>query len=156
MAETERFETIDREQLDGVRTRRMLAFLVDYCIVGVLWALALIPVFFLGILTLGLGFLLYPILGGLIALLYIGVTMGGPRQATWGMQFFSLRIERPQGGPIDFLTAVVHAVLFWAAHIVFTPLLLVVALFTANKQLVHDVLLGTVVVRSDVAPPDTS
>ncbi len=75
--------------------------------------------------------------------------MSGPRQATWGMSFFSLRIERLDGTQVDFMTAMVHAVLFWAAHIVFTPLLLVVSLFTQKKQLVHDILLGTVVVRSD-------
>lgn len=141
---------IDPVLLEGVRTRRALAFLIDYLVVAALWALSLIPVFFLGVLTLGLGFLLYPVLGGLIALFYVGLTMGGPRQATWGMDFFSIHIERLEGGRVDFLTAVVHAIIFWAAHIVFTPLLLIVSLLTAKKQLVQDVLLGTVIVRSDV------
>jgi uncharacterized RDD family membrane protein YckC len=140
---------IDSSRLEGVRTRRMLAFVIDYTIVGVLWLVALVPVFFLGILTLGLAWLLYPVLGAVIALLYIGTTMSGPRQATWGMQFFSLRIERLDGTALDFMTAIVHGILFWAAHIVFTPLLLLVALFTQKKQLVQDILLGTVVVRSD-------
>jgi uncharacterized RDD family membrane protein YckC len=146
---TWRAGVFDTRRLEGVRTRRMLAFLIDYTIVGVLWLVALAPVFLLGILTLGLAWLLYPVLGALIALLYVGTTMSGPRQATWGMSFFSLRIERLDGSRIDFMTAVVHAVLFWAAHIVFTPLLLVVSLFTQKKQLIHDVLLGTVIVRSD-------
>jgi len=141
--------SFDARRLEGVRTRRMLAFVIDYTIVGVLWLVAVVPVFFIGILTLGLAWLLYPVLGAVIALLYIGTTMSGPRQATWGMQFFSLRIERLDGTPIDFMTAIVHGVLFWAAHIVFTPLLLLVALFTSKKQLVQDILLGTVVVRSD-------
>lgn len=139
----------DAARLEGVRTRRMLAFLIDYAIVGLLWAVSLVPVFLFGILTLGLAWLLYPVLGAVIALLYVGTTMSGPRQATWGMSFFSLRIERLDGTQVDFMTAVVHAVLFWAAHIVFTPLLLVVSLFTQKKQLVQDILLGTVVVRSD-------
>lgn len=145
-------QDINPEALEGVRTRRMLAFVIDYLVVGALWAISLIPVFFLGVLTLGLGFLLYPVLGGVIALGYVGMTMSGPRQATWGMDFFSIHIERLEGGRVDFLTAVVHAVIFWAAHIVFTPLLLVVSLLTAKKQLVQDVLLGTVIVRSDVEP----
>ena len=136
-------------RLENVRTRRVLAFLVDYAIVFLLWALSLVPVFFLGILTLGLGFLLYPVLGGLIALVYIGVTMGSADQATLGMRFFSIRIERLEGGRVDGVTAMVHAVIFWAAHIVFTPLMLLVSLFTPQKQLVQDILLGTVIVRSD-------
>ena len=139
----------DAGRLEGVRTRRMLAFLFDYAIVGALWLFSLVPVFLLGILTLGLAWLLYPALGAIIALLYVGTTMSGPQQATWGMRFFSIRIERLDGTAVDFMTAVVHAVLFWAAHIVFTPLLLVVSLFTEKKQLVQDILLGTVVVRSD-------
>jgi len=134
--------------LEGVRTRRVLAFLLDYTLVVLLWVAALVPVFILGIVTLGLGWFLYPILGALIAILYIGTTMSGKSQATWGMQFFSIRLERLDGARIDFVTAVVHAVLFWVIHGVFAPLLLV-SLFTDKKQLVQDILLGTFVVRSD-------
>ncbi|MCB1454862.1 MAG: RDD family protein [Nitratireductor sp.] len=137
------------ERLESVRTRRVLAFLLDYAIVGLLVVLAGVVVFFLGILTLGLGWLLYPVLALLIAVLYVGTTMGGPRQATWGMDFFSLRIERADGRPVDFITAVVHGMIFWVAHVTLTPLLLLVSLFTERKQLVQDILLGTVIVRSD-------
>ena len=137
------------ERFDGVRTRRILAFIVDYVIVGLLVIAAIIPVFIFGILTLGLGWLLYPVLGILVAAIYLAMTMGGPKQATLGMDFFSLRIEAIDGRQIDGLTAIVHGVIFWAAHVVFTPLLLVVSLFSARKQLVQDILLGTVIVRSD-------
>lgn len=137
-----------RAALDGVRTRRVLAFVLDYTLVAILSVLAAIPVFFLGIVTLGLAWMLYPVLGLLVAVLYVGSTMGGPRQATWGMDFFSIRVEREDGGPVDFITAVVHALLFWVAHVTLTPLLLLVSLFTSRKQLVQDLLLGTVVVRT--------
>ncbi len=142
------YDAFAGHRLDGVRTRRVLAFLIDYALVGIFWLLALIPVFFLGILTLGLAWLLYPVLGIVIAVLYVGATMGGPNQATWGMAFFSLRIEREDGFPVDFITAVVHAVTFWVAHAAFAPLLLI-SLFNSRKQLVQDLLLGTVIVRSD-------
>ena len=142
-------DAMPASMLDSVRTRRVLAFLLDYTLVLVLTAVAAIPVFFIGILTLGLAWLLYPVLGLVVALLYIGSTMGGPSQATWGMNFFSLRIIRNDGGRVDFITAVVHALLFWVAHVTLTPFLLLVSLFTSRKQLLHDLLLGTVVVRSD-------
>ncbi len=132
-------------RLDGVRSRRMLAFLLDYTLIAVfsaiLWTV-------LAIGTLGIALFFLPPLGAIVALLYLGLTLSGDRQATWGMQFFSIRMERLDGAPIDFFTAIVHAILFWAAHSVLTPLLLLVSLFTAKKQLVHDLLLGTVVVRS--------
>lgn len=137
------------ERLESVRTRRILAFLLDYAIVLFLVFLSAIVVFFLGIVTLGLGWLLYPVLGLLVALFYVAVTMGGPRQATLGMEFFSLRIEREDGAPVDPITAIVHTCIFWAAHVAFTPLMLAVSLFSARKRLIQDILLGTVIVRSD-------
>jgi len=47
------------------------------------------------------------------------------------------------------MLAVVHAVIFWAAHVIFTPLMLLVSMFSEKKRLIQDILLGTVVVRSD-------
>jgi uncharacterized RDD family membrane protein YckC len=41
-------------------------------------------------------------------------------------------------------------VLFWAGNVVLTPLILLATLFTDYKRTVHDLLLGTVVLRSDV------
>jgi len=40
-------------------------------------------------------------------------------------------------------------VLFWAANVLLTPLILLATLFTDRKRTLHDLLLGTVVVRSD-------
>jgi len=142
------YDVYPSSRLEGVRTRRVLAFLMDYTLVAIFWLLSLIPVFLLGVFTLGLAWLLYPVLGIVIALLYVGTTMSGPNQATWGMAFFSIRIEREDGAPVDFITAIVHAVAFWLAHAAFAPLLLI-SLFNARKQLVQDILLGTVIVRTD-------
>jgi uncharacterized RDD family membrane protein YckC len=141
---------IDPRQLDGVRTRRILAFLVDYAIVLLLVVVAAVVVGFLGVLTLGLAWLLYPVLGLVVALFYVGTTMGGPNQATPGMRFFSIRIERDDGSPIDGITAIVHAIIFWVSNIMFTMLPLLISLFSPKKKLIQDILLGTVIVRSDV------
>lgn len=143
------FDVRDADRLDGVRTRRILAFCVDYLLIGLLTFLAGIAVFFIGIFTLGLGWALYLVLAPLVAMAYVGMTMGGPSQATPGMRFFSIRIEREDGQFVDPFLAVLHGVIFWVAHIILTPFLLAVALFTSKKQLVQDILLGTYVVRSD-------
>lgn len=132
----------------GVRTRRMVAFLIDYAIVGVLLIPFAILVAIFGLITLGIGWALFSILFPAVALAYIWNTVGGPRQATVGMRIMDIRLERLDGKPIDGLLAVVHSVLFWAANVVLTPLILLATLFLDRKRTVHDLLLGTVVVRN--------
>lgn len=139
----------DRRLYSGVRTRRMLAFCLDYLIVGLLLIPVAIVVFFLGILTLGLGWMLFGILVPLVALVYVYSTMGSPAQATLGMRAMSIRLERLDGRPVDGVLAVVHSVLFWAGNVILTPLILLATLFLDRKRTVHDMLLGTVVARTD-------
>ena len=132
---------------DGVRTRRIMAFFIDYAIVLALCVPMAVLVFFIGVFTLGLGFFLYPILFLLVAIPYIGLSMGGPNQATPGMRVMNIRVVRLDGRPVDFMLAIVHGVLFWALNAVLTPFILLATLVLDRKQTVHDWLLGTVVVR---------
>lgn len=134
---------------EGVRSRRVFAFLVDYAIVLLLLIPVAILVAVFGLLTLGLGWMLFGILTPLVALSYVALTMGGRAQATIGMRLMSVRLERLDGRPVDWLLATVHAVLFWAGNVIVTPLILLVALFAERKRTLHDILLGTVVTRSD-------
>jgi uncharacterized RDD family membrane protein YckC len=134
---------------DGVRTRRIFAFLLDYLIVGLLLIPFAILVFLLGLLTFGLGWSLFAVLGPAVALVYVWNTLGGPNQATVGMRTMGIRLDRLDGRPVDGLLAVVHSVLFWAGNVVLTPLILLVSLFANRKRTLHDLLLGTVVTRSD-------
>lgn len=139
----------DTRAYDGVRTRRMIAFLMDYLIVGLLLIPFAILVFFLGLLTFGLGWSLFSILAPAVALLYVWNTLGGRNQATTGMRLMGIRLDRLDGRPVDGLLAVVHTVLFWAANVLLTPLVLLVTLFADRKRTLHDLLLGTVVTRDN-------
>jgi uncharacterized RDD family membrane protein YckC len=132
----------------GVLSRRVFAFVIDYAIILLLCIPAAVVVFFLGIITLGLGFMLYPALFVIVALLYFGMTLGGPSQASPGMRAMGIALARADGRRLDFMTAVVHMVLFWLINSVLTPLILLAGLFTERSRLVHDMLLGTVVVRT--------
>lgn len=134
---------------DGVRTRRILAFLLDYLIVGLLCIPFAILVALLGLLTFGLGWALFGILVPVVALIYVWNTLGGRNQATSGMRMMGIRLDRLDGRPVDGLLAVVHSVLFWAGNVVLTPLVLLVSLFADRKRTLHDLLLGTVVTRAD-------
>ncbi|CAN0653236.1 RDD family protein [Nitratireductor aquimarinus] len=132
----------------GVRTRRIFAFCIDYLLIGLMMVPVAIIVALLGVMTLGLGWLLFGILAPLTALLYVAMTLGGRRQATLGMQFMDVKLVRLDGGRVDSMLAVVHTVLFWAGNAVLTPLILLASLFLDYKRTVHDLLLGTVVVRT--------
>lgn len=139
----------DVRAYDGVRTRRIFAFLIDYLIVALLLIPFAILVLLLGLLTFGLGWSLFAVLGPAVALVYVWSTLGGPNQATAGMRMMGIRLDRLDGRPVDGLLAVVHSVLFWAGNVVLTPLILLVSLFADRKRTLHDLLLGTVVTRSD-------
>lgn len=140
----------DLRVYEGVRTRRIFAFLIDYFIIALMLIPFAILVFVLGIITLGLGWVLFSVLVPMVALIYIWNTMGGHTQATVGMRMMSIRLERLDGRPVDGLLAIVHSVLFWAGNALLTPLILLAPLFLERKRTVHDLLLGTVVARSDI------
>ncbi len=139
----------DVRAYDGVRSRRIFAFLIDYLIIGLLLIPFGILVFLLGLLTFGLGWSLFGFLAPAVALLYVWSTLGGQNQATTGMRLMGIRLDRLDGRPVDGLLAVVHTVLFWAGNVVLTPLVLLVTLFADRKRTLHDLLLGTVVTRDD-------
>lgn len=139
----------DVRAYEGVRTRRVVAFLLDYLIVRLLLIPFGILVFFLGLLTFGVAWSLFGVLAPLVAVIYVWNTLGGPNQATTGMRAMGLRLDRLDGKRIDGLTAVVHTVLFWAGNVILSPLVLLVTLFADRKRTLHDLLLGTVVSRSD-------
>lgn len=138
----------DWRSYEGVRTRRIMAFCIDYMIVLLLCIPVAIVVFFVGLLTLGLGWMLYGVLFALVALPYVGFTMGGPKQATPGMRAMGIVVSRTDGQPVDVMLAMVHAAVFWAGNVFLTPLILLASLFLDRKRCLHDLLLGTVVLRS--------
>ncbi|MEM9635779.1 MAG: RDD family protein [Pseudomonadota bacterium] len=133
---------------EGVRSRRIFAFLIDVIVIALLTFGAGVLVFFLGIFTLGLGFLLYAILPTAVALLYVAFTLGGPQASTLGMRAMGLEMRLWYGAKPYPLLAAVHAILFWFSVSLLTPLILLVSLFSDRKRLLHDIVLGVVVINS--------
>lgn len=148
-ARQEAFDPVRNPELfSGVRSRRIFAFLVDVVIIALLTLGAGVLVFFLGVFTLGLGFLLYAILPTAVALLYVAFTLGGPQASTLGMRAMGLEMRLWYGAKPYPLLAAVHAILFWFSVSLLTPLVLLVSLFSDRKRLLHDIVLGTVVINS--------
>jgi uncharacterized RDD family membrane protein YckC len=135
-----------RRLFDGVLGKRFMAFLVDAMIVVSLWVVAGIAVFILGILTLGLGFLLYGAIFAIVGLGYNAVTIGGPNSATIGQRLMGLEVRMWFGGKVTPIVAAFHALLFWLSLTIFFPILLW-PLFDSRKRCLHDVLAGVVVIN---------
>lgn len=139
---------VQPELFEGLRWRRTMAFVVDVSMVGMLFMIAAFAVFFLGLLTLGLGWMLYFILWQAVALLYTAFTLGGPSSATPGMRLMGLEMRLWYGAKAYPLLAAAHVIAFWLSISFLTPLVLVVSLINERKRLLHDIVLGTVVVNA--------
>jgi uncharacterized RDD family membrane protein YckC len=82
------------------------------------------------------------------AILYYGITMGSPASATYGMRAFDLEIRTWYGGPCYFLLGAIHAILFWISISALTPFIVLIGPFNERRRLLHDFLLGTVIINS--------
>ena len=139
------------ELFEGVLARRVIAFVIDFLVIAVPVALAAMFIFAFGLVTLGLGFALYWLLSPaavLWALFYFGATLGGPSSATLGMRMVDLEMRTWYGGNAYFVLGAVHAVVFWLSISALTPFVLLVAFFNERRRLLHDLLLGTVVINN--------
>jgi uncharacterized RDD family membrane protein YckC len=141
------------ELFRGVLTRRVFAFLIDLVVLSIPVILAYMFIAVFGLVTLGLGWALfwlaYP--ASIIwAIVYYGASLGGPHSATLGMRVMDLQLRTWTGAPGYFMLGAAHAVLFWVSVSFFTPLVLLVGLFNGRRRLLHDMILGTVVINSSV------
>lgn len=139
------------ELFDGVLARRVIAFVIDFFCIAVPIALAAMFIFAFGIVTLGFGWTLYfllPPASVIWALVYFGATLGGPSSATIGMRVMDLEMRTWYGAPAYFVLGAVHAIAFWISISALTPFILLVAFFNERRRLLHDIVLGTVVINN--------
>ncbi|MBZ0216050.1 MAG: RDD family protein [Fimbriimonadaceae bacterium] len=138
------------ELFEGVLSRRIIAFFIDATIILALTTLAYVFTFFLGILTLGLAWLIFGAVFPVVALWYTGATLSSVHSATIGMRSVGIEMRTWNGEPMTFLLGVVHALVFWLSFVGLTPLVAVVGLLNPRGRLLHDFILGTYVINSDV------
>jgi uncharacterized RDD family membrane protein YckC len=140
------------ELFEGVLERRVMAFFIDVVVIAVPLILFAMFIVVFGLFTLGLGFFLFFVYGPIAviwALLYYGMTFGSPRSATIGMRVMDIEMRTWYGAPCYFVLGAVHAVGFWVSVSFLTPLVLVVGLLNTRKRLLHDMVLGTIVVNNE-------
>jgi len=141
------------ELFRGVLTRRVIAFLIDLIVLAIPVVLGVLFIAVFGLITLGLGWMLFWLVSPATvvwALVYYGATLGGPHSATIGMRLMDLELRTWYGAPSYFILGAMHAVVFWISISVLSPFVLLVGLFNARRRLLHDFLLGTVVINDSV------
>jgi uncharacterized RDD family membrane protein YckC len=139
------------ELFRGVLARRFVAFLIDLVVLAIPIVLGVIFIALFGLLTLGLGWMLFWLVSPLSvvwAILYYGLSLGGPHSATVGMRMMDIELRTFTGERGYFVLGAAHAVFYWISVSVLTPLIVLVGLFTRRKQLLHDLVLGTVIINS--------
>jgi uncharacterized RDD family membrane protein YckC len=144
---------LNPELFEGVLARRLIAFFIDIVIIMLPVVFAAIFIFFLGLVTFLLGWalfwLLYP--ATIVwAIVYYGSTFGSPASATVGMRLMDLEMRTWYGAPAYFVLGAVHAIVYWVTVSFLTPLILLVGFFNERRRLLHDILLGTVVINNPV------
>ena len=142
---------LNPELFDGVLARRVLAFFIDFIVIAIPVVLAAMFIFVFGIVTLGFGWALYwllPPASVLWAIVYFGASLGGPSSATIGMRVMDLEMRTWYGAPAYFVLGAVHAIAFWLSVSALTPFILLVAFFNQRRRLLHDIVLGTVIVNN--------
>lgn len=136
----------------GVLGRRVVAWVVDVMILGVVCMVLGAVLLAFGLLTLGLGL---PLLGliPLVPFLYHFLFLASPFCATPGQALLGLSVRRDEDlGPPPAAQALVTALAYlltWAT----SGLLLLVALFTVRNRTFHDLVSGLVVVRTRALTP---
>jgi uncharacterized RDD family membrane protein YckC len=135
------------EALAGVRTRRMMALVLDLIAITILFGVFFTVFAVLGIVTFGLTWFIIPILYPAIALFYNGVSVSSWRMGTLGMRAMNLEMRNVDGSRVSFVTAAAHAVLFYLSWTILTPLVLLVSLISNDKRCLHDIVAGVVVTR---------
>jgi uncharacterized RDD family membrane protein YckC len=135
------------ELFEGVLTRRVIAYLIDVAIMGMLTAVVAMIGLVLGFLTFGLAWLALVFVIPLVIVGYYATTLGSHRRATIGMQAMDLVLTPARGAPLDGWMAFLHALLFWVTIWISWPVSLVFALFTPRRQMLHDLVMGVLMLR---------
>lgn len=135
------------ELFDGVLTRRVFAYFIDLAlIIAVVATLSLVSVI-LGFFTFGIPWVLLPVLIPLVVLGYYAMTLGSPMRATIGMAMFDLVLTPARGRPLDGWAILIHPLVFWITVWFAWPISLLVALVTPRRQMVQDLVTGTLMLR---------
>lgn len=102
----------------------------------------------LGVVTLGLAWVLIGPLMAAVPVLYYTMTIGGPRSATIGMRTLDVEVRSWNGERPGYFQAFLMTVIFLLTVWPTALLILLVSLFDRRGRTLHDILSATVAVRA--------
>lgn len=135
------------ELFEGVLPRRVIAYIFDVVVITAM--IVLVSVFggVIGFFTFGLGWLALFVVIPVVILGYYAATLGSHRRATLGMQAMDLVLTPTRGAPLDGWRILIHPIIFWITVWIAWPISLVVALLTPRREMVQDLITGTLMLR---------
>jgi uncharacterized RDD family membrane protein YckC len=143
---------LDAAALDGVRRKRVFAFIDDLLVITLIYATSMLALGLAGVVPPGRPWLFAPPLYPLIAIVYNAATIARSRTGTPGMRMVGLRMTLRDGRPAPVLNVVAHALFFYLGLVLLTPLVLLVGLLSPQKRFLHD--RGAEVFITNVPQPD--
>jgi len=137
---------IDSQFYEGVPAKRLVAWGVDLLIITVLALVASVAV---GLLTLGVGFMLMPMIFLSVSFFYRTLTIAS-MSSTWGMRLMGIELRLRDGHRLDLTTAAVHTFVFMflVASVIGWMATAASILMTRYNQGLPDLLLGTTAINS--------
>ena len=125
----------------GVPLKRLLAWVVDVFVAGLLTAvLATLPFF--------IGWFFFPVIFIVVSFLYRVSTISSG-SATWGMRLFNIELRNREGQALEPTEALLHTAGYMVAAGFFLPQVISMGLIatSARAQGLHDMLCGTAAIN---------
>ncbi len=135
------------ELFDGVLPRRVLAYTIDVALMVAFMAMLFIVGLVFSVVTLGIGAVALPFIIPVVIVGYYVITLGSPMRATVGMWMLDLVLTPTRGRPLDGWKILIHPLVFWISCWFAWPVSLLITLFTPRREMVHDLVTGTLMVR---------
>ena len=135
------------ELFENILTRRVIAFFVDLAILFAIVSFVVVTGIIMGFMTMGAAWLALLAAVPLAIVGYYAATLGSPRRATIGMRMMDIVLTPTRGLPLDGGKAFLHPLVFWLTVWILPPVSLLIALFTPRRQLLHDLVVGTLMLR---------
>lgn len=135
------------ELFESILQRRVFAFVIDFVLLTMLSGVLFLVGVVFGVLTLGIGLIALPLVVPFAILGYYALTLGSAARATIGMRAMDIVLTPTRGQPLDGWKILVHPLVFWVTCWIAWPVSLAIALFTPRREMVHDLVTGTLMVR---------
>lgn len=131
------------ELFEGLLKRRVFAYLIDLVILSIIVMVVFVLSLFSALIAMPL-LLVFAVPLSVVG--YYGLTLGSTKRATIGMGIMDIVLTPVRKTPLNGWRAFAHPMVFWLTCWIL-PISLFVVLFTPRRQMLHDLIVGVLMVR---------